>query len=230
MNKCMKTLLSLTAGVFIAGSMSGNVFAAEETHVIAKGETFWSISQKYLLSLSDLLKINEEKDPLNLEPGSVVQLPRPKTKSAQPSQPETKEVQQPKPESKPVQMRSVAPKSSTPVVKTATGQELPVARVIPAKASAYSADASQNGGYAGLDYFGNPLKVGSIAVDPAVIPLGSTVYITGYKTNGLPANGMIARAVDVGGSVKGSKVDIFVPGGHAEEFGIQNVKVYVLKK
>lgn len=221
----------MTLGIFLA-SMSGSVFA-EETHVIAKGDTFWSISQKYLRSISDLLELNKEKDPLRLEPGTTIQLPKPDTQPAPPAEvskqnavPATKPVQtQKQPESK-----SVTAQSASPVVKTPDGQALPVERVIPAKASAYSAAASENGGYAGLDYFGNPLKVGSIAVDPKVIPLGSTVYITGYKTQGLPANGMIARAVDIGGAVKGSKVDLFVPGGHAHNFGIQNVKVYVLKK
>ncbi|MGD8192414.1 3D domain-containing protein [Brevibacillus ginsengisoli] len=225
MKKRNKTLLSLTLGIFLAG-MSGNVFAAEETHVIAQGDTFWTLSQKYQLPLDVILKLNNEKDPLQLQPGMVVKLSAPVTKPA--AQPASKPAAQP--ETKPVHIESVAPKSVGPVVKTADGQELPVARCIPAKATAYTADASENGGYAGLDYFGNPLKVGSIAVDPNVIPLGSTVYVTGYKTNGLPASGMIARAVDVGGAIKGSKVDIFVPGGHADDFGIQDVKVYVLKK
>jgi len=44
------------------------------------------------------------------------------------------------------------------------------------------------------------------AVDPNVIPLGSTIYI----------NGLTLKAVDVGGAVKGNKVDIFYDGTSSE--------------
>jgi 3D (Asp-Asp-Asp) domain-containing protein len=72
------------------------------------------------------------------------------------------------------------------------------------------------------------LKLGTIAVDPSVIPLGSTVYIKGYKHSGLPAQGMIAKATDTGGAIKGARVDIFIP-GDARSFGMQNVEIYILK-
>ncbi|MNI37476.1 Cell wall-binding protein YocH precursor [compost metagenome] len=98
------------------------------------------------------------------------------------------------------------------------------------QATAYSADASENGGYGALDYMGNSLKLGTVAVDPKVIPLGSKLYIEGYNFAGLPAGGMYAYATDTGGAVKGKKVDIFIPGSAASlrKFGIQQVKVYQL--
>ncbi|WP_426449817.1 stalk domain-containing protein [Paenibacillus sp. S-38] len=101
---------------------------------------------------------------------------------------------------------------------------------IEASASAYTAVAGENGTFAARDYMGNPLKLGTIAVDPAVIPLGSKVFIEGYAHDGLPAGGMYAVATDIGGSVKGNKIDIFMPDGRqaALKFGIQNVKVHVL--
>lgn len=114
----------------------------------------------------------------------------------------------------------------------ASAQELTAKskKVIYAVASAYTADPSENGGYAGLDYFGNKLQVGTIAVDPNVIPLGSTVFITGYTYNGLPQGGLLAKALDTGGSIKGNRIDIFVPGTSAEakSFAYQNVTVYVV--
>jgi 3D (Asp-Asp-Asp) domain-containing protein len=105
-------------------------------------------------------------------------------------------------------------------------------KVIDAKATAYTGAASENGGRPGVDYFGNPLQIGTISVDPSVIPLGSYVYIEGYKYPGLPEGGMFAKATDTGGSIKGNKIDIFVPGTsrEASKFGIQNVKIYVLKQ
>ncbi|MEF3312647.1 3D domain-containing protein [Paenibacillus sp. GYB004] len=121
------------------------------------------------------------------------------------------------------------PSTNQPVV-TVAGKEIKPAKTIAAVASAYTGSAEENGGYAGLDYFGNTLKVGTIAVDPKVIPLGTTVYVTGYTFDGLPAGGMMAVASDTGGSIKGNRIDIFVPssGEQAKLFGYQNVTVYVV--
>ncbi|MFD0696046.1 stalk domain-containing protein [Paenibacillus sp. GCM10027628] len=95
-------------------------------------------------------------------------------------------------------------------------------------ATAYSADPSENGGFGAVDYLGNPLALGTVAVDPNVIPLGSKLYIEGYSFNGLPAGGMYAYATDIGGSVKGNHLDIFIPGSKEslKQFGIQSIKVY----
>lgn len=103
--------------------------------------------------------------------------------------------------------------------------------VIEGKATAYSGAADENGGFANLDYFGNPLQVGTISVDPTVIPLGSKVYLEGYNYDGLPSGGMYATAADTGSAIKGNKIDIYVPGSKAKvsEFGIQQVKIYLLK-
>ena len=106
-----------------------------------------------------------------------------------------------------------------------------IEKTIEAVATAYSASAEENGPWGAVDYFGNPLKQGTIAVDPSVIPLGSTVYITGYKFDGLPPGGMIAKATDIGGAIKGNRIDIFIPASREKtrQFGIQKVKIYVLK-
>lgn len=97
-------------------------------------------------------------------------------------------------------------------------------------ASAYTAAPSENG-WGAVDYFGNPLKLGTIAVDPSVIPLGSTVFVTGYSFDGLPSKGMLFHATDEGSAIKGNRVDIFLPTSQAiaSNFGLQHVKVYVLK-
>ncbi|MEI7026285.1 stalk domain-containing protein [Paenibacillus sp. y28] len=97
-------------------------------------------------------------------------------------------------------------------------------------ASAYSAAPEENGGYGARDYMGNSLKLGTVAVDPSVIPLGSRLYIEGYSYNGLPAEGMFATATDTGGSIKGNRIDIFVPDSPVKlkAFGLQKVKVYRL--
>ncbi|MCS7465022.1 stalk domain-containing protein [Paenibacillus doosanensis] len=104
-------------------------------------------------------------------------------------------------------------------------------KVIEGKATAYTGSPSENGGHPSIDYFGNPLQVGTISVDPSIIPLGSKVYIEGYNYDGLPAGGMYATASDTGSAIKGNKIDIYVPDDKtkATQFGIQQVKIYVLK-
>jgi 3D (Asp-Asp-Asp) domain-containing protein len=108
----------------------------------------------------------------------------------------------------------------------------PSYKILQGTATAYTGSASENGKFEGSDYFGNPLAVGTISVDPSVIPLGSKVYIEGYQYDDLPAEGMFATATDIGGAIKGNKIDIFVP-GHREkaiEFGIQPVNIFILEK
>ncbi|WAH39785.1 3D domain-containing protein [Alicyclobacillus fastidiosus] len=97
-------------------------------------------------------------------------------------------------------------------------------------ATAYTGDSSENG-WGAVDYFGNPLKLGTIAVDPSVIPLGATVRVTGYSFAGLPSGSMICHASDEGAAIQGHRIDIFIPtsSGVASDFGFQNVKVCILK-
>ena len=67
---------------------------------------------------------------------------------------------------------------------------------------------------------GTPARVGVIAVDPNVIPLGSVVEIEGYGTY---------SAEDTGSAIIGRKVDIFLS-SHSEaiNFGVRTVRVRVL--
>lgn len=98
------------------------------------------------------------------------------------------------------------------------------------KATAYTAHASENGKWGAVDYFGNPLKLGTVAVDPKAIPLGTKLFITGYQFKHLPQGGFIAEARDIGGAINGNKIDIFVPVSKqiGSTFGIQNVEVYIM--
>ena len=81
-------------------------------------------------------------------------------------------------------------------------------------ATAYTADPSENGYAAGQQVYsawgpgGKPYNLTAnpgmklIAVDPSVIPLGSTVNVEGYG---------IAIAADTGGAIKGHKIDVLMP-------------------
>ncbi|MDB5055982.1 MAG: LysM peptidoglycan-binding protein [Bacilli bacterium] len=126
---------------------------------------------------------------------------------------------------------SAAPSLKRNTVVIPSGKAVEFKRLVAVKATAYTAAAEENGLWGAFDFFGNPLKTGTIAVDPNVIPLGTTLYITGYSFNGLPSKGMIAKAADTGSAIKGKRIDIFVPTSqaNASEFGMQDVKVYILK-
>ncbi|GAB3792807.1 3D domain-containing protein [Virgibacillus kimchii] len=89
-------------------------------------------------------------------------------------------------------------------------------------ATAYTANCDGCTGITstGVDLNNNPnAKV--IAVDPDVIPLGSTVYVEGYG---------YATAADVGGAIKGNKIDIHVPTkDEAYSWGVRTVDVTIVE-
>lgn len=71
----------------------------------------------------------------------------------------------------------------------------------------------------GVTYTGTEATAGrTIAVDPNVIPLGSTVHI----------NGQAYTAEDVGGAIKGNRIDVYFP-THTEalQFGVQYAEVAI---
>ncbi|MFY9218861.1 MAG: ubiquitin-like domain-containing protein [Tepidanaerobacteraceae bacterium] len=68
---------------------------------------------------------------------------------------------------------------------------------------------------------GTMRRVGVVAVDPKVIPLGTRLYIDGYG---------FARAEDTGGAIKGDKIDLFLDTSEeTKRFGRRWVTVYILK-
>ncbi|WP_377866833.1 3D domain-containing protein [Bacillus sp. R86525] len=94
-------------------------------------------------------------------------------------------------------------------------------------ATAYTADPSENGykpgetvkSKLGHNLTANP-NMKLIAVDPAVIPLGSTVYVEGYGT---------AIAGDTGSAIKGHIIDLLMPdSATANNWGRRSVKVTIL--
>ena len=67
-----------------------------------------------------------------------------------------------------------------------------------------------------------PMEGRTIAVDPDIIPLGSTVYIEGYG---------IRIAEDTGAYIKGNRIDLYIKDWNAaKEFGRQSLQVIILKR
>lgn len=90
-------------------------------------------------------------------------------------------------------------------------------------ATAYTAECD---GCSGITYTGINLledrNAKVIAVDPSVIPLGSKVYVEGYG---------YAIAGDIGGAIKGNRIDIHVPTKkEAFDWGVREVRLRIIKE
>lgn len=111
-----------------------------------------------------------------------------------------------------------AAKTKTPSRSTSGS----VVKEFTVSASAYTASCKGCSGITktGLNLKKNPgLKV--IAVDPKVIKLGTKVHVEGYG---------YAVAGDIGGAIKGKKIDVFIPSKSAAlKWGRKNVKIKILK-
>jgi len=207
-----------TAALLLGGTLLFPGFTALTAHAATpytakEGDTFWLLSRQHGIPLQTLMDANPNVNPLNIYAGLKLSIPEAAT---------LKTLAAP--------AASVAKQAAPSSITTMSGETLSYSKVLNVTASAYS-DAPEENGWGAVDYFGNPLKLGTIAVDPKIIPFGTSVYITGYDFSGLPQGGMIAKATDSGSAIKGNRIDIFVPGTpqFVNKFGMQNVKVYVLK-
>lgn len=98
-------------------------------------------------------------------------------------------------------------------------------KVLDISATAYAPGPLDNDQWGDKTYLGTTIRPGVIAVDPKVIPLGSRLYLQ-YPDG----HGEYAVAEDTGGAIKGNRIDIaMMDRGKATEFGIKDVKVYVVK-
>ena len=119
------------------------------------------------------------------------------------------------------------------VITTAEGEVLEYTEVLQVEATAYCACYKCCGKYPSNKYYGitktgTRAKVGTIAVDPKVIPMGTEMYIEGLY--GAKNYGM-GKAEDIGGAIKGKIIDLYFD-THEEtiQWGRQQVNVYILKK
>ena len=110
-------------------------------------------------------------------------------------------------------------------VVTRGGEILRYSKVIEVKATAYSTEGWSRENK--LTAIGTRCRVGAIAVDPRVIPLGSRVYVT--SPNGESWIYGTAVAEDTGSAIKGNRIDLyFNTQSECSSFGVRSAKVYVL--
>lgn len=109
-------------------------------------------------------------------------------------------------------------------ITTASGEVYRYSRRLDCSATAYTTEGRKNK----INAIGNVARVGTIAVDPKVIPLRSKVYVT--SANGTWDYG-VALCEDTGGSIKGNIVDLFFNTvAECYSFGRRKCVVYVLEE
>lgn len=216
MKSKFRKMKMMVAAMGVALVVQNTPIHADAVHITKDGDTFYKLSQQYGVSVDKLINANPNVKANNIFVGIKLTIPTVKnTASAAPV--------------KSVDSNLVV--SSDQKVVEAWGKTFNYSKTLNVKASAYSAAASENGKWGAVDYFGNPLKLGTIAVDPDVIPMGTKVLVTGHDFNGLPNEAFVATATDAGSAIKGNRIDIFIPGSQqsVSAFGFQQIKLFMIK-
>ncbi len=175
--------------------------SVERSHVyqVVSGDTLYEIAKAFGVSLDNLIQRNQIRNPNLLQIGQRLIIPTKGNRMA------------------------VAVSSA----ETIGINGYSVERVLNSTLTAYTAGYESTGKTPdhpafGITFSGKRVQEGrTIAVDPKVIPLGTTVYIEGLG---------LREAQDVGSAIKGAKIDVFIEDlDEALRFGVKkNVKVYVL--
>lgn len=191
------------------GEEQQEAVAEKSSYTVKSGDNLYRIAIDHGISLDQLMSWNGitghliyPGDKLVVSGGTAISVPKAPA-PAQTSAPA------------PAQSTATA-QTSAPAPSAQSGKEMTVS------ATAYTAYCPGCSGITrtGIDLRSNPnQKV--IAVDPTVIPLGSTVWVEGYGT---------AIAGDTGGAIKGNKIDVFIPSRDAAlQWGRKNVTIKILK-
>lgn len=111
--------------------------------------------------------------------------------------------------------------SANKVILHKSGRNLKYKQKITMQATAYDPTAGSK------TAMGTKARVGAVAVDKRVIPLGSKLYVEGLGD--YPSYGL-CTAEDTGGAIKGNRIDLFYnSNAEALKFGRRNVNVYILE-
>ncbi|WP_438350896.1 3D domain-containing protein [Paenibacillus sp. FA6] len=215
MNIKFKSIKMFAAAIGIAMVVQSTPVHAESVHVTKDGDTFFKLSQQYGVDLNKLINANSNTNENNIYAGINLTIPTAKNTVSAATVNST---------------ASILNVSDNQKVVEAWGKTFNYSKTLNVKASAYSAAASENGKWGAVDYFGNPLKLGTIAVDPKIIPMGTKVLVTGHSHDGLPKDAFVATATDAGSAIKGNRIDIFIPGSQqsVRVFGYQEIELYFI--
>lgn len=226
-----RTLFSFVAAVLMLGIVSETAQAEQVT--VRKGDTLWSISQGYKVSVDQVKRWNQLSSD-TIYPNQQLKV-SPETKKYIVKQGDTlwklaskngvtvknlKDWNQ-------LQTEVIFPgqkiafNSSDGSRESLDRKKEAIGKTITVKATAYTAYCEGCSGVTktGVNLRKNPDKK-VIAVDPNVIPLDSKVYVEGYG---------YATAADIGGAIDGNEIDIFFPKEQtALDYGVKSVKVSII--
>lgn len=163
------------------------------SYQVRSGDTLYRISRSFGIPVQTLLAVNGIDDPGSLQAGQQLQIP-----------------------------------SEQAGLELPKGQASIIRQVLTSTLTAYTAGVESTGKKPshpdyGITYSGSKAEEGrTIAVDPSVIPMGSTVFIDGIG---------VRKAEDIGSAIRGTRIDLFMDNvKQARDFGVKkNVKVYVLE-
>ena len=200
----MKKIISLIIAAATVFLIAASPIHAEQI-VIQKGDTLWDLSREYNTTVESIMEENNLVDDL-IFPNNVLEISPLKNLTI-------------------IEKNSVKAanlvKSEEPAQKEEKAEEKPAGKEITVDATAYTANCEGCSGITktGVDLNANPnQKV--IAVDPAVIPLGSKVHVEGYG---------YATAEDIGGGIDGHEIDVFINNqSDALDWGRKQVKVTII--
>ena len=120
-------------------------------------------------------------------------------------------------------LKSKAPAIGDGIIVTADGEVLTYGSKAQYKATAYT---HTDAGCDMTTATGTTVRLGTVAVDPKVIPYGTRMFIV--TNDGKYVYG-IGTAEDCGGAIKGNRLDLYFPTEDAcWQFGVKNCTVYFL--
>jgi 3D (Asp-Asp-Asp) domain-containing protein len=215
----LKKLISIITAAATVFLIAANPIQAEQI-VIQKGDTLWDLSREYNTTVKSIMEENNLVDDL-IFPDHTLEISPIKNLTITEGNTLTQPVQgEEQSENNSVEATNLAV-SEKPAPENETVAEEPAGKEITVAATAYTANCQGCSGITktGVNLNANPdQKV--IAVDPAVIPLGTKVHVEGYG---------YATAEDIGGGINGHEIDVFIPKqSDALDWGRKQVKVTII--
>ncbi|WP_314065538.1 3D domain-containing protein [uncultured Vagococcus sp.] len=209
-----KQVIGLVTIATIGLGMGSTAFA-DSIYTVKAGDTLSQLSYDYLGAADKYMTIAESNNIANADLIYVGQKLKvsadgnitPATQEEIATQPEVATVEEAAVVEAPAPVEQAAPA----VEATPQGQTLTV------ETTAY--DGVSLGGLTASGYQISSTGDKVIAVDPSVIPLGSTVYVPGYGT---------AIAADTGGAIQGNIIDLNMSTADAIQWGRRTVTITVL--
>lgn len=189
----------------------------EAVYTVQKGDTLSEIALNHDMTTKELKKMNDLSDSLIITGDKLTV----KVNTEEAPETQVDEAETADNKANETEAQASEETSSNEASAEEPAEQAPAGETISMTATAYTAECDGCSGITatGIDIGNNPDKK-VVAVDPDVIPLGSTVYVEGYGE---------AIAGDTGGAIKGNKIDIHVPTkAEASEWGVQTVNVTVL--